>query len=532
MAPMSGMDDLLFTEPVLRPKEFAIKRRRDRESRGAQVDSKMILRGALPYAVISVVALLLTLPAIFAPIMTHDSFWIDFVWADQFTALLRQGQIYPRWLPQSHDGLGAPIFYFYPPLAFYLTGVLGLGGLSTYASIIAAFGVALAASGATMYLWLKGWTTRPLLVALLFMAAPYHLLDFYRRGALAEFCAFALLPLVALGLRRAIKGEGFVLLAISYAAIILTHLPAALLTSVFFIGPSLLFVLFRDRDRLLGMVIGVGMGIGLAALYLVPMLTLQDAVSIEKMISVPQYQAINWSLLTTDLWPSRPGMMLATGLCGAIAIASTAMIFAKQDMWAWAAIALCIIILGLVPRFWSLPLIANIQFPWRTLMLAEFAVLTAFARTPLRPVIATLALLPMLTYSLIFLKPIHLAEQKPISELARDHIDVIEYLPKGATAEFGWYSQWALDLARDHRHATAKAGRAIAPHFYFPAWTVRCDRVVIPSFPDPTTKLLSWRGQATCPATIETTRAEWIGLALSIGSLLALLLAMWRRHAS
>jgi hypothetical protein len=532
MAPMSGMDDLLFIEPVLRPKEFAIKRRRDRGRRGLSMNNKMLFRSLFPYSAISVVALLLTLPAIFAPIMTHDSFWIDFVWADQFTALLREGQIYPRWLPQSHDGLGAPIFYFYPPLAFYLTGVLGLGGLSTYASIITAFGVALAASGATMYLWLKGWTARPLLAALLFMAAPYHLLDFYRRGALAEFCAFALLPLVALGLRKAIRGEGFVLLAISYAAIILTHLPAALLTSLFIIGPGLLFVLLRRREHLMGMVQGVGLGIGLAATYLVPMLTLQDAVSIEKMISVPQYQAINWSLLTPELWPSRTGMMLAAGLCGAITLVSAAMLLIKRDMWAWASIGLCVIILGLVPRFWSLPLIANVQFPWRTLMLAEFAALTAFARTPLRPVIATLALLPMVTFSLVFLKPIHLAEQKPISELKLLHIDVIEYLPSGATAEFGWYSQWALDLARRHRSVIAKNGRAIAPHFYFPAWTVRCDGVVIRSFPDPTTKLLSWRGPPTCPATIETTRAEWIGLALSIGSLLALLLAMWRRKTS
>ena len=63
--------------------------------------------------------------------MLHDSFWIDHVWASQFTALLREGVIYPRWLPWSHEGLGSPVFYYYPPLAFYLTGAFGLGATPT-----------------------------------------------------------------------------------------------------------------------------------------------------------------------------------------------------------------------------------------------------------------------------------------------------------------------------------------------------------------------------------------------------------------
>lgn len=66
------------------------------------------------------VGLLLTLPAILSPPMTHDSFGIICVWADQFTSELATGNLYPRWLPQSHGGLRSPVFYYYPPLAFYL----------------------------------------------------------------------------------------------------------------------------------------------------------------------------------------------------------------------------------------------------------------------------------------------------------------------------------------------------------------------------------------------------------------------------
>ena len=85
----------------------------------------------LPYAVIALAAFALLMPAILGPPMFHESFWIDVVWSDQFTALLKDGTLYPRWLPSSYDGLGAPIFYFYPPLAFYVTGFFGLTGLET-----------------------------------------------------------------------------------------------------------------------------------------------------------------------------------------------------------------------------------------------------------------------------------------------------------------------------------------------------------------------------------------------------------------
>ena len=78
----------------------------------------------VPWLAIAAFALLLILPALLSPLKLHDSFWIDWVWVDQFGEQLRQGQLYPRWLPASHDGLGSPVFYYYPPLAFYPAGLL------------------------------------------------------------------------------------------------------------------------------------------------------------------------------------------------------------------------------------------------------------------------------------------------------------------------------------------------------------------------------------------------------------------------
>ena len=46
------------------------------------------------------------------------------------TTLMQHGDFYPRWIPYFHLGYGYPVFNFYAPLATWLSGVLGLIGIS------------------------------------------------------------------------------------------------------------------------------------------------------------------------------------------------------------------------------------------------------------------------------------------------------------------------------------------------------------------------------------------------------------------
>src|SRR5207342_3556916 len=88
---------------------------------------------------------------------TQDSWQLDIVWARQFAEQLATNP-YPRWMERSFDSFGAPVFYFYPPLAFYLTAAahyLTAGLLSTFQSIWVAATLALFASCLTMRAWLK-----------------------------------------------------------------------------------------------------------------------------------------------------------------------------------------------------------------------------------------------------------------------------------------------------------------------------------------------------------------------------------------
>ena len=129
-------------------------------------------RAAVAYPLLILLGVALVIPAIRDGSTIHDSLAIYWVWADQFTPELARGNLYPRWLPLSDGGLGSPVFYFYPPLAFHVAGLFGLAGFSTYLSLIGTFATAFAASGITCWHWLRGRSNHPLLAAAFFMAAP------------------------------------------------------------------------------------------------------------------------------------------------------------------------------------------------------------------------------------------------------------------------------------------------------------------------------------------------------------------------
>lgn len=470
---------------------------------------------------IALLTLALMTPALLRPPMTHDSFWIDISWADQFTAEMRRGILWPRWLPQSHGGLGAPVFYFYPPLAFWITGLFGLAGLATWPSLLAAFATLLAASGGAMYLWLRDLGARALPGALLYMALPYHLFDFYRRGALAEFASFAVLPLVALALRRAADGRGFGWLAASYAALVLTHLPMALLASLFLVAPLAVHHIIERRAALVPIGLGLVAGLGLSAAYLVPALSLQHAVAIDQLWAMGQYQAGRWSIWHPGQWASPAGMQLTLTLAGVLAIAAIIALPGRGRFWSLLALTILAIVLGVVPGVWSLPLLAKAQFPWRALAVVEFALVTALAMAPLRPLVLAVATTPALFLSALFLKPVALPDLLTVTDILARHHDVPEYLPAGAPADHFWYSKWALDLAARQPPRMTAHGITTVRRFDFPAWQVRCGGGIVARFPARETRLLSWRGE-NCSVTRITTGPEWIGRALSALTLIAL----------
>src|SRR5262249_13057874 len=137
----------------------------------------------------------------------------------------------------------------------------------------------LVASGLAMHAWLDGAGASPraaLFGALAYMAAPYHMVDHYLRGSHAEFAAYAVLPLVILAVRHVAQRRrfGIAFLGATYAALVMTHVPSAVLVTFTALPMYVLYVGWRlgDARRAAGVftrcaLAGV-LGVGLAAIYL------------------------------------------------------------------------------------------------------------------------------------------------------------------------------------------------------------------------------------------------------------------------
>lgn len=484
-----------------------------------------VKRGVLVIAALALTAALIALPAALGPVRLNDSFWIDLVWLDQFARELGGGTIYPRWLPLSHGGLGSPVFYYYPPIAFYAASAFALTGISTYLSLVGAFAVATLLSGAGVYLWLKDQCRAPLVGALLFMVAPYQLFNFYQRGSIAEFFATAILPFVLWGMKRMIDGKprSSAIVALSYGALVMSHLPLAFLASLFLFGPYALIGTRGSRRYLLKIGAALALGVALAAVYLVPALALEPYRSAADLWSLPYLQPANWSVWRASAWSDQT--FRAVLLVGsALAIPAAGLVARERSPWAVWTVVCLVVAVGAVPLLWSLSILRWVQFPFRLLPVAELTLITAVMLAPRKRV-------PwLLLWTTFLLMAGFIIDAQPDAPSFGDrvmreyHPDVPENLPPG-NRPYSWPSKWALDVARSHRQPKFNGKTTVEPVFYFPAWQVICNGRPVPTFAASQTELLSYEGHG-CGRSLIWTMAEKVGASISLLALL-LLVSLW-----
>lgn len=467
---------------------------------------------------VPIFASLLVLPFALADPAVHGSHFLNWVWLDQFASELSAGAWYPRWLSESHGGLGSPVFYFYPPLSFYLAAVFAKLGFSTYASLLCAFWTGFVASGLTMFYWLKGWARYPTVGALAFMGAPYHLTNFYVRGALAEFTATAMIPLVALGLRGIADGKrgAFALTAIAYAALVLSHLPLALLASVFLIAPYVLICSRKQPERLITTAVALLLGLAASAVYLLPALLLDQYRDSPALWEQAVFQPHTWSVWTSEHTHPVRIIVLCVVACLTVPIV---FLVRRRSGWGCYAVACCALALAVVPALWRLPLLDSVQFPYRILPLAEFAIVTGMALANSSQMILLTAMSPSIGLGIVLSQVRTPAHYDRIDQLS-SYPDVPENLPRGERP-YSLPSQWALNLATENRHSRSHDGITVEPVFYFPTWGVRCQDRPTQTFAEKGTSLLAYRGHG-CKRSLIKTTAEILGALISAAALLAI----------
>lgn len=342
------------------------------------INARPIVKIVLAGCVFSLPVLLYGFPFLSDDSVTHS------LWYSHFSQQLWAGDLYPRWLPGMNNGLGSPAFFYYPPAPYFFISLLKplfANDPQGWRQLGIAASLALSASGLCAYLWLKELTERTsaFIAAVLYMAMPYHLTaDLYMRGLVPEFWAFIWMPLILYFVHKIVSGHRLAVagLAVSYALLIMTHLPTTLIFSV--IPPVYVFWATNARPKLkfLGIVVaGMACGIGLSMIYLWPAMTTQQYVFIDRM-TTGYFSFENWLFFSHfSLWRDDKLLILLL-LFDLCALAVCAFLIARADLtqsarrlsafWLTTAIASVLMMTELSKPIWLLfsPL-QKIQFPWR-----------------------------------------------------------------------------------------------------------------------------------------------------------------------
>lgn len=360
---------------------------------------------------IAALAFVLMLPAITHGIFdANDLPSFHLRWAKQFSDQWWAGDLYPRWLLQMNGGFGSPTFFFYAPVPYFFTSLLRPLVLwpdpSGWHQLLLGAYVALVASGLTAYLWLRPLTnaTVALGAALLYLVLPYHLaFDLYWRFAYAEFWSFVWFPLILYFTQQWLDGRrseigGF---AVCQALLIMTHLPSFLMFSLVPILYALWMAPGRQRLRvMIGLGVGFGLAVGLAAIYWVPAMTMQHTISMKLALEqAPFFQYQNNFLFPLEFSnPTeilRPSLAVATtltleiGLCAYFIIRrhTPAQVQRQARFWVVLALAAFFMVTPLTLPLWqALPTLQKVQFPWRfnTVLTIAVVALVALALTTLK----------------------------------------------------------------------------------------------------------------------------------------------------
>lgn len=453
---------------------------------------------------IVLVALLACAPLLrYGAIGGHD---LEFhlIWIRHFTAALAQGVVYPRWLMDMNLGAGSPTFYYYPPMAYYLSAIPGLLSpgiaLATQHAIAETLIVAFSGLSFHRYARRRFSGAAALSGALLYMLLPYHyVVDLWTRQDLSELANYLWLPLVLGYAERVLDGEDAMAgLAIVYAGMVFTHPPTTLLFSLGLAGYVLTWIAIRkDARRFVGRILAAMiLGALLSAIYWMPAVFGQQYIHAEEWWT-PRHDFHAWFFLHPEIvhgdrYAEIFMAHLFDALCATVAIFAAGFLNALRRRDAvppdrlWPVFVLAAISVFFMSS-WSrgvwemLPVLWKVQFPWRFAMLLDLAAAIAVtwviqalclrrdALTPLLPpVVAGLLLFSLATADVRYMSPPDDAGAQARRQVREDVLaesrDAPAHMPRWWNEQGDRTQAEASGPMRDilERHAARDAGWKVA----------------------------------------------------------------------
>lgn len=350
---------------------------------------------------------------VFAHDARHSVYFLQ-----MFDQSVRDGAWYPRWAADMVFGYGYPLWLILAPVPFFVGEAFHLVGFDFVSAVKIVDGLALFFSGLTMYLFASRVLNKnaALVAAIAYIYIPYHLVDLYVRAAQAELVSFVFPPLIFWAFHElaATRNARYVpMAALAYAGMILSHISMAeIFTPI--IGLYILFLMiqysqktehvsrstlfvFRVPSQSLHLTLYVSLSIllafGLAAIFLLPVLFEQRYLTSDPLIGgFFNYRKhfVNASQLLSPFWGygyagenGTDQFSLQLGLIPMLltfvalfALGQTRGTTRSHILFFMLIVAATV--LGMLPisaGLWEpfARVIAFVQFPWRLLIVASFA---------------------------------------------------------------------------------------------------------------------------------------------------------------
>lgn len=323
---------------------------------------------------------------------THDGEF-NLVRLMHFSQELAWGQFPVRWASGLNFGFGSPVFNFFYPLMYYLGSLVHLAGIDYTASLKIVIGLATVGSVLAFYAWLRRFFERlpAFFGSLVFLFWPFRLLTLYVTGSFGMLLSLFFLPLALWAFEVSRKnGLGYSVLAICLAGIMLSYN-----VGVVMLAPLLLaYVAWRywrlGRKDYRRLVLSLVFGFGLSFFFIYPALAeIQDVHLAEGVVVNFAEHFPTLKQLLYSPWGygySNPGandgMSFQVGAVQLLAVAGAFLVLLKltalKHKWAeidrTAVFFLAVfglsfgMMLSVSTFLWkALPVIAQIQFPWRIL---------------------------------------------------------------------------------------------------------------------------------------------------------------------
>lgn len=332
----------------------------------------------------------------------HDFDFHLVSWFDALNAW-RHGILYPHWAASANYGAGEPRFVFYSPLTWMMGAALGSVLPWTLVPVALTFLILAGTGLATRALARETLDNGAATLAGCFaLFSGYALFTAYERSAFAELAGAVWIPLVLLYAMRKGSARGVALLAVAIAGAWLSNptvgLMACYLLAAVALVQTLLDLSWTDALRAAA---GALLGMGLAAIYLVPAAWQQRWVDIRQVTEDPGQMLENNWLFAVHADPALAYhdqvlhtasviavAMIAAALLGLLVCWLRGRLPGRRRWWIPLALtpaAVLLLQLSFSRPLWNLlPELRFLQFPWRWLVVLEapMAVFVAAAVWP------------------------------------------------------------------------------------------------------------------------------------------------------